>query len=257
MADPGLGFPRVARQAGTRLDRGQIAQAALTLLDSEGADAFSMRRLAQALGVQMPSLYWHFRNKEQLFEQVIDEVLGECPLPGGQRPWDQRLLSTGLDLRRVLLAHPAVVQMMPGHLPFGPNGLRLANHVIGILRDARFGNRLASYGYLLLMTYVIGFTGQETAFGKGPDNPARLAQVSQYLRDLPAGRYPHLVAVADDLTARPGLTHRFEVGLTGILTGLDRERTPASKTTARTGTTRPASTRTGHGQDHESANHEC
>jgi TetR/AcrR family transcriptional regulator, tetracycline repressor protein len=224
MANPGLGFPRDVGQAGPRLDRGQIARAALALLDSEGAGVFSMRKLAQALDIQSPTLYWHFRSKEQLFELVIDEVLGECLLPAGQQPWDQRLLSTGLDLRRVLLAHPAVVQMMPGHLPFGPNGLRLANHVVGILRDAGFGNRLASYGYLLLMTYVIGFAGQETAFGKDPGNPARLAQVSQYLRDLPPDRYPHLVAVADDLTARPGMTHRFEVGLTGILTGLDSQR---------------------------------
>jgi hypothetical protein len=63
---------------------------------------------------------------------------------------------------------------MPGRLPSGPSGLRLANHVIGILRDAGFSNRLASYGYLLVMTYVIGFAGQETAFGKAPDNPAPL-----------------------------------------------------------------------------------
>jgi TetR/AcrR family transcriptional regulator, tetracycline repressor protein len=227
MAEPALGFPRDPGPAGPRLDRGQIARAAVTLLDKEGASAFSMRKLAQALNVQSPTLYWHFRNKEQLFELVIDELLGECPLPESQesqQPWDERLLSTGLDLRRVLLAHPAAVQIMPGRVLFGPNGLRLANYIIGVLRDAGFGNRLASYGYLLLMTYVIGFAGQETAFGKGPGNAERLAQVSQYLRDLPPDRYPHLVAVADDLTGRPGMTHRFEVGLTGILTGLDRQR---------------------------------
>ena len=48
--------------------------------------------------------------------------------------------------------------------------------------------------------YVVGFTGRETAFGKDPGNPTRLAGISQYLRDLPADRYPDLVAVADDLT---------------------------------------------------------
>lgn len=232
MADAELGFPRDAGQAGARLDRARIARAAVTLLDSDGASAFSMRKLAQALDVQSPTLYWHFRSKEQLFELVIDEVLGECPLQEGRRPWDQRLLSIGLDLRRVLLAHPAVVQIMPGRVPFGPNGLRLANHVIGALRDAGFGNRLAGYGYLLLMTYVVGFAGQETAFGKGPGNAERLAQVSQYLRDLPPDRYPHLIAVADDLTARPGMTHRFEVGLTGILAELDRQRTAQPSATA-------------------------
>jgi TetR/AcrR family tetracycline transcriptional repressor len=242
MTDPELGFPRDAGQAGTRLDRGQIARAAVTLLDSEGASAFSMRKLALALDVQSPTLYWHFRNKEHLFELVIDEVLGECPLPAGQQPWDQRLLNTGLGLRRVLLDHPAAVQIMPGRFLFGPNGLRLANHIIGTLRDAGFGNRLAGYGYLLLMIYVVGFAGQETAFGKGPGNPERLAQVSQYLRDLPADRYPHLVAVADDLTGRSGMTHRFEVGLTGLLTELDRQRTaPPPAATADSETAQAAS----------------
>lgn len=228
MADPELGFPRDTGPAGTRLDRGQIARAALTLLDSEGASAFSMRKLAQALDVQSPTLYWHFRGKEQLFELVIDEVLGECPLPADKEPWGRQLLSTGLDLRRVLLAHPAVVQLMPGRVLFGPHGLRLADHITGTLREAGFSNRLAGYGYLLLMTYVIGFAGQETAFGKDRGNPERLARVTQYLRDLPPDRYPHLVAVADDLTGRPGMTDRFEVGLTGILAQLDAQRAAAA-----------------------------
>jgi TetR/AcrR family transcriptional regulator, tetracycline repressor protein len=242
MADPEPGFPRDTDEAGSRLDRGRIARAALALLDSEGSGAFSMPRLAQALDVQSPTLHGHVSSEEQLFELVIDEVLGECPLPASGPPWDQRLQSLGLDLRSVLLAHPAVVRMMPGHLPFGPNGLRLADHVVGILRGAGLGNRLAGYGYLLLMTYVIGFTGQETAFGEGPDNPARLAQVSQYLRDLPADRYPHLVAVADDLTDRPGLDHRFEIGLAGILRGLARQRfAPLFEKSARAGTRQPPS----------------
>jgi TetR/AcrR family transcriptional regulator, tetracycline repressor protein len=249
MADPALGFPRDTGQASARLDRGQIARAAVTLLDSEGAAAFSMRKLAQALDVQSPTLYWHFRSKEQLFEFVIDDVLGECPLPSGEQPWDQRLLRTGLDLRGVLLAHPAVVQIMPGRFLFGPNGLRLANHIIGTLRDAGFGNRLAGYGYLLLTIYVIGFAGQETAFGNGPGNAERLARISQYLHDLPGDRYPHLVAVADDLTGRPDMTHRFEVGLTGVLAELDRQRSaPPSATTADSGAEQVPSGRPHQGQ---------
>lgn len=222
MADVELGFPRVAGQEEARLDRDQIARAALALMDQEGA-AFSMRKLAVALGVQSPSLYWHVRSKDELFDLVVDVVLGECPLPDDPQPWHARLHTLGLDLRRVLLDHPAAVQLLPGRIPFGPNGLRLGNHIIGILHDAGFDNRLASYGYLLLMTYVFGFTGQEVAFGKGPDNPAHLAQITDYLSGLPANDYPHLVAVAADLTARPGLTDRFQVGLTGILTGLAQQ----------------------------------
>ncbi|MGI5225561.1 TetR/AcrR family transcriptional regulator C-terminal domain-containing protein [Actinoallomurus sp. CA-142502] len=132
------------------------------------------------------------------------------------RDWMERLVAIGLELRQVLLAHPSVVRLLPGRIPFGPNGLRLADHVIGVLRRAGFDDRLSGYGYLLLMFYVVGFAGQEVAFGKGAANQARLTQVNEFLRGLPADRYPDLVAVADDLTGRPGLTHRFELGLVGI-----------------------------------------
>lgn len=223
-----LGLPD--DDAVTRLDRARIARTALDLLESEGADAFSMRRLATALQIKSPSLYWHVRSKDELFDLLIDTVLAEVPLTGDDaRPWAQRLREIGLALRRALLAHPQVAQLMPGRLAFGPNGLRLADHMIGVLRRAGFDERFAGYGYLLVMFYVVGFAAQETAFGKGPDNPARLAEISRFLSGLPADRYPDLVAVADALTTRPGLTDRFEVGLAGILGGLQRDAGPSPR----------------------------
>ncbi|TDD81850.1 TetR/AcrR family transcriptional regulator [Actinomadura darangshiensis] len=208
-----------------RLDRARIARAALDLLRTDGADAFSMRRLAAALQIKSPSLYWHVRSKDELFDLLVDDVLGTVPLPDGDDgPWDERLRDLGLALRRVLLAHPDVARLMPGRTPFGPNGLALAERVIGVLRRAGFDDRLAGYGYLLLMFYVVGFAAQETAFGKGPDNPERLTEISRFLGGLPADRYPNVVAAAGTLTGRPGLTDRFELGLTGILNGLDRDR---------------------------------
>ncbi|GLY74556.1 TetR/AcrR family transcriptional regulator C-terminal domain-containing protein [Actinoallomurus iriomotensis] len=183
----------------------------------QGFDAFSMRKLAVALDVKSPSLYWHVRSKDELFELLIDTVIGRCALTEDDgRDWMDRLVAIGLELRQVLLAHPSMVRLLPGRIPFGPNGLRLADHVIGVLRRAGFDDRLSGYGYLLLMFYVVGFAGQEVAFGKGAANQARLTQVNEFLRGLPADRYPDLVAVADDLTGRPGLTHRFELGLVGI-----------------------------------------
>ncbi|MEV0236508.1 TetR/AcrR family transcriptional regulator C-terminal domain-containing protein [Nonomuraea sp. NPDC050786] len=219
------GLPGGIEEAEPRLDRAQIAQAALDLLDEQGFDAFSMRKLAVALGIKSPSLYWHVRSKDELFDLLIDVVVGKCPLPDDDgRSWEERLVGLGLELRQVLLAHPAATRLLPGRVPFGPNGLRLADHIIGVLRQAGFDNRLSGYGYLLLLFYVVGFAGQEIAFGKGPENHARLGQITGFLRDLPADRYPHLTAVADELTARPGLTHRFELGLVGILGELDRRR---------------------------------
>ncbi|MDL4821484.1 TetR/AcrR family transcriptional regulator C-terminal domain-containing protein [Actinomadura opuntiae] len=213
--------------AAPRLDRAEIVRAALELLDADGFDAFSMRRLAAALDIKSPSLYWHVSGKDELFDLLVDTVIGKCPLPDGDdgRPWDERLIEIGLDLRRVLLAHPAATRLLPGRLPFGPHGLRLADHVVGLLRRAGFDDRMAGYGYLLLMFYVTGFAVQEIAFGKGPENGDRLAEVTRYLEGLPSDRYPDLVAVAGELLA-PRLTDRFEFGLRGVIDGLAEKRRP-------------------------------
>ncbi|MFA1547859.1 TetR/AcrR family transcriptional regulator [Actinomadura chokoriensis] len=215
------GFPREEHAAAPRLDRAEIVRAALDLLDRDGFDAFSMRRLAVELEVKSPSLYWHVRSKDELFDLLIDTVIGKCPLPAADEgdSWQRRLSSLGMDLRQVLLSHPAATRLLPGRLPFGPNGLRLADRVIGLLRRSGFDDRMASYGYLVLVFYVIGFAVQEIAFGKGAANGARLAEVGRYLGGLPADRYPDLVAVADELLA-PRLTDRFEFGLQSLIDGL-------------------------------------
>lgn len=207
-----------------RLDRAEIIRVAIELLDRDGFDAFSMRKLAAALNMKSPSLYWHVRSKDELFDLLIDAVWGKCPLPtDSDANWDERLATLALDLRQVLLAHPAVARLLPGRTPLGPNGLRFADHIVGTLRRAGFDNRLASYGYLLLIFYVVGFATQELAFGKGEDNPTRLREISAYLRSLPENQYPDLVAVADELVGPPGLTDRFQLGLRGILDRLATE----------------------------------
>ena len=58
--------------------------------------------------------------------------------------------------------------MLTGRIPLGPGGLRLAEHGIGVLRRAGFGNREASYGHVILVFYAIGFATQELAFGQRP-----------------------------------------------------------------------------------------
>ncbi|MET9341796.1 TetR/AcrR family transcriptional regulator C-terminal domain-containing protein [Nonomuraea sp. NPDC003804] len=206
-----------------RLDRAEIVRAALELIEGEGLDGFSMRGLATELNIKSPSLYWHVRSKDELFELLIDAVLGECRLPTQEEgEWTDRLADVARELRRVLLAHPEATRLLTGRVPLGPNWLRLAEHVIGTLRWAGFDNRLASHCYLVLIYFAIGFASQEIAFGRGGDGPARLAEMHEYVRSLPADRFPNLVAVTEGFTER-GLTDRFELGLRGIISGFAAE----------------------------------
>lgn len=211
------------REAAPRLGRDEIVRAALDLLESEGLDGFSMRKLAVALDIKSPSLYWHVKNKEELFDLVIDTVFGRCPLPDDEgEPWQRRIEDVGMKWRRVLLDHPAAARLLPGRIPGGPNAMRLADHVVGVLLRAGFDAKMASWGYLMLHFYVTGFACLEVAFGKGAVGATRLNDYAGILADLPVEGFPNISAVAGELLAGH-LTDRFGYGLGGIVDKLAKE----------------------------------
>ena len=223
MAGQDWGYPWPdANDGETRLDRAEIVRVCLEMLDEDGVEQFSTRKLAARLGIKSPSLYWHVKGKDQLFALVLDHVVGQCELPSREADWREQLDAIGHGLRRALIAHPAAPQLLLGRPIFGPHGLRLTDHLIGALRDHGFGDRLASHGYTVFINYVIGFASQETAFGKGPRQ--QLDQVEAFLAALPAQRYPDLTAVAGELLAGQ-FTTRFDLGLSAILDRLAAEKT--------------------------------
>lgn len=92
------------------LDREQIVTEALALLDAEGLDGVTLRRLAARLGVRQPTLYWHLPNKAALVtalaERILDAEFAELTPPAPAQPWRDWLTDLALRLRRALLAHP-------------------------------------------------------------------------------------------------------------------------------------------------------
>lgn len=91
------------------LDRTSVIGAAMALLDEGGLDGLTLRRLAQRLGVQAPTLYWHVRNKADLVTALADSILrdvGTLPPPPENQPWQEWLIDIAGRLRRAMLAHP-------------------------------------------------------------------------------------------------------------------------------------------------------
>ncbi len=92
------------------LRRERIVEAALALIDEEGLEALTMRRLAGRLGVQAPSLYNHVRSKEQILDAVAASVLEDVDTSGfADRPWDEAVRAWALSYYEALAAHPNVV----------------------------------------------------------------------------------------------------------------------------------------------------
>jgi TetR/AcrR family tetracycline transcriptional repressor len=92
------------------LDKERIVAEAVALLDADGLDGLTLRRLADRLGVRAPTLYWHIPNKAALVTEVAEAILGqEFPAidpPADDEPWQDWLTGLAERLRRAMLAHP-------------------------------------------------------------------------------------------------------------------------------------------------------
>src|ERR1700756_2059319 len=123
--------------ARTRLSRPLVLQAAVALADEDGFDGFSMRGLAQELGVVPMALYKHVANKEELLDGMVDVVFSEIELPSDDLDWRSAMRRRALSTHHALIRHTWAVGMMESRHP-GPANLRNHDAVMGCLRKAGF-----------------------------------------------------------------------------------------------------------------------
>jgi AcrR family transcriptional regulator len=190
------------------LSRGRIVEVATVIVDAEGLDALSTRRLARELGVQAPSLYNHFGTKDEILDAIGDAIVAGVDLSMfGVEPWPEALLSWARGYRAACLAHPNVVPFLARGPALRPAQLRLADAVYGALVDAGWPAGHATRIGATMRYFVAGSALGSFALGF-PDDPTVY------------GHYPHL---ADAHRLRE---HRaqvddgaFELGLTTLVAG--------------------------------------
>ena len=200
-----------------KLTREQVAATALHLLDRDGFDALSMRRLAEELGVGTMTLYGYFANKRELLDAVMDSALADPPPLGPDGDWRRQLSTLALRARERLLAHPGLIQIRVRQPVLRPEALRFAEQGLGILEHAGFETQEAAYAFRLVFTYTFGFAAFSPADAVDEDRAAARSALSS----LPAGEYPRLNAAVDKAAAAMGGEEAFEYGLERILDGLE------------------------------------
>ena len=138
-----------------------IFEAALRLVDREGIEALTMRRLAADLGVATMSLYSHVPNKEQLLLGVVNLATGEIAIPDpGVSAWDA-LRAITRDFRRVALLHPNLVPLIVRQPPTGAEGLYVLEAALDALRRAGLDPAQAARAYRVSASFAIGFVSLE------------------------------------------------------------------------------------------------
>ena len=215
-------WTRRASAARPAVSEEAVVDAALAVLDNRGAEAITMRAVAEHMHVTAPTVYWHAGSKDGLLDRLYDRLCGEVPLPPPDGPWDQRLRSLADGTRAVLTAHRDAARIAIGRFPLGPHGLRLTEAALAALADAGLGDEDAAHAAYLFFGYIGGFCYQETvppAPSASADRAEALRLTGEYLSALPAADFPHLTRCAAAL-ARPGLDRRFTFGLDRLLRGL-------------------------------------
>jgi AcrR family transcriptional regulator len=186
------------------LSRSAVIEEALRILDAEGRDALTMRRLATAVGVEAPSLYAHIRSKDDLVDAVLDSVLDLVPLPPEGPDVRTALLVGFRGYRATLLGHPNIVLLMTDRARSSSAQLRLAGRSIELLEGAGLSNRAAVDAHITLIAFTLGFILQEVSRPASlPPDVTPSPAIQRTLRTL----------------AERSVDDRFDVGLELILDG--------------------------------------
>lgn len=214
--------PRARRGPEPTLSRDQITKLAVELADVGGLESVSMRKIAASLGVGTTSLYWHVLSKDDLYELMVDEVIGEIRLPRSSGDWLRDLRKVAVSSYETYHRHQWIVQLgiQPGLGPktrrFGDVALRLLEP-LGLDLPTRIGV-LAT-----LNNYIFGFIHREVAWEQlrqrsGLDEDEWPAQLRGYL-DSASEEGDGLAA---QMEARFGLVGResFAFGLDCVLDGI-------------------------------------
>ncbi|HEU5025794.1 MAG TPA: TetR/AcrR family transcriptional regulator C-terminal domain-containing protein [Spirillospora sp.] len=219
--------PRRAKREQPTLTRDQIVDAALDLLDAEGLDGLSMRRLGTRLNSGATSVYWHVANKDELLELALDRVMGEVRVPGPDAGgWRAAVAGYARDLRAMIHRHPWTVPLFGAQPMIGPNATRVLDEVIGAFDGAGLTGMALDNAMSLIADYVIGAAGSEASW-QGAHGTATgedwLRALGPYLAEI-AERHPRLTAHIREVWVRDTadvVAERFDYGLSCVLDGIE------------------------------------
>ncbi|MCX4665680.1 TetR/AcrR family transcriptional regulator [Streptomyces sp. NBC_01381] len=156
--------PRRGRE---QLSREQIVAEAVRLLDADGLESLSMRKLGTRLDAGATSLYRHVANKDELIELVVDEVYGELDFPAADTAdWRTAAARSAQSLRAMILRHPWVASVLGqvGLIHLGPNVTRMSERMTSVYAAAGFPPDETGQAMRTVIAYVIGMATSEAAY---------------------------------------------------------------------------------------------
>jgi AcrR family transcriptional regulator len=212
------------KPAGPGLNREALVRAAIALLDTEGLERVSMRRVAGELGVTVGALYWYVATKDELLELALDDVLAEAQSPDAPGDWRGALSAHAARLRQVLLRHLWALPLLSRLPNIGPNAVALTEAALGIAARAGFPEPPAVVAALhdQVVGAVLAQTGLRHAAAVSGGDDRLEAYLASAAQRHPAAASAVRAGAGDDVDARSDRRFAFSLGclLDGLATRL-------------------------------------
>ena len=218
---PGAVWFRAEKTSRTRphLSHERIVATAVELLDRDGVQKLSMRRLAERLGAHATSIYWHVATKDDVLDLALDAVFAELDLPDEHgAAWQDDIEAFMTGLRSVLLRHPWAAALANSRPLMGPHALRSSEFAYTALTTGGFDGVRLSSAAATITHYVIGSASSEAVWRKRSDEAATRSAVEAHLR-AHIDQYPTLAGHFPLLDEDDWDAH-FHRGMRLLLAGL-------------------------------------
>lgn len=150
------------------LDVERVIDAALTILDSDGLEGVSFRRLSADLGVSHMTLYGYFDSKEALLEALVARTIAVPSSRGvATARWDEVLFDAIRDLHRILIKRPGIAEILVSQELTGAWVAEVRERLLDILRGGGYDDRQATDGISVVFNYLLGAVMIQTRRGQG------------------------------------------------------------------------------------------
>jgi len=213
-----------------QISEDKILKASWELLGEEGIEKFSLRRLADRLGIQAPSLYWYFKSKQHLYQRLANQIskiiLEEFHSEGD---WKEQLAALAVTVRQVLRRYPCSTQLMMMTLPHEPDIIRFTNRMLLCVEETPLEQDQKMQVVTTLVNFVFYFVlddyqhernvsamlqAQETLPGED------MTQLLDAMSDADAGLFRRMFT--NNLFELMGSDTAFDFGLKVILLGIEQ-----------------------------------
>ncbi|WP_242904219.1 TetR/AcrR family transcriptional regulator C-terminal domain-containing protein [Actinomadura terrae] len=220
--------PPRSRRGRPQLSREEIVTAAVGLLDAEGLDGLSMRRLAATIGAGATSLYFYVAGKDELMELAVDEIMGEVDIPdAAEVGWREAAAGFAREFRAMMARHPWAVAVLGVTPAIGPNAMRATDRAVALFGAAGLTGQEIAWASALLLEHAMGAVMSETAMRTFTARTGRpvtevVRQMDDYVESF-STELPNFTGWwrdNNDVDMEKNLDTGFEFGLARILDGL-------------------------------------